>query len=405
MLFDMVFEGGGAKGTVFVGALEVFTEQGHSFGRLLGTSAGAITATLLAAGYTPAELRATLAEKEGDQSVFAGFMGPPSPFQPDEIAHSNILKLLRGFDARIIPNFLEKRIDVKLATWMATNPSMRHLFAFVERGGWYSADRFVTWFRQRLNTGSWRGGPRRFGDQTLAQFHAVTGVDLTLIASDTTAQEMLILNHRTAPDLPLAWAVRMSMSIPLLWQEVVWDAAWGSYRGGPRTGHTVVDGGLLSNFPIALLVSRDADVTAVMGPTVSDHVLGMLIDEAAPVAGAPPLAAEQTGFHLDELRTVQRLSRLVDTVLGARDKMVIDALSDFVVRLPAGGYGTTEFDMTEPRRASLLAAGRAAMQQHLDNAAASEALSFDPTAEPSMPAVPPTVRKAADRQALRILRR
>ena len=50
MKYDLVFEGGGAKGMVFVGALHVFEAQGHTYGRLLGTSAGAITATLLAAG-------------------------------------------------------------------------------------------------------------------------------------------------------------------------------------------------------------------------------------------------------------------------------------------------------------------------------------------------------------------
>jgi NTE family protein len=49
MKYDMVFEGGGAKGMVFVGAMQEFESRGHSHDRLLGTSAGAITAALLAA--------------------------------------------------------------------------------------------------------------------------------------------------------------------------------------------------------------------------------------------------------------------------------------------------------------------------------------------------------------------
>jgi predicted acylesterase/phospholipase RssA len=48
MEFDLVFEGGGAKGIVFVGAVQEFEALGHTADRLLGTSAGAITATLLA---------------------------------------------------------------------------------------------------------------------------------------------------------------------------------------------------------------------------------------------------------------------------------------------------------------------------------------------------------------------
>ena len=50
--FDLVFEGGGAKGIAFVGALEILQQNNHSWRRLVGTSAGAITATLCAAGYT-----------------------------------------------------------------------------------------------------------------------------------------------------------------------------------------------------------------------------------------------------------------------------------------------------------------------------------------------------------------
>jgi len=44
--FDMVFEGGGAKGMVFVGAQTAFERKGFVPARLIGTSAGAITATL-----------------------------------------------------------------------------------------------------------------------------------------------------------------------------------------------------------------------------------------------------------------------------------------------------------------------------------------------------------------------
>ena len=43
--YDSVFEGGGAKGMIFVGACEEFFGRGTSFNRLLGTSAGAMAAT------------------------------------------------------------------------------------------------------------------------------------------------------------------------------------------------------------------------------------------------------------------------------------------------------------------------------------------------------------------------
>lgn len=52
MKYDLVFKGGTTKGMVFVGAYDELVKRGHTAGRLPGTSAGAITAALFAAGYT-----------------------------------------------------------------------------------------------------------------------------------------------------------------------------------------------------------------------------------------------------------------------------------------------------------------------------------------------------------------
>ena len=90
----------------------------------------------------------------------------------------------------------------------------------------------------------------------------------------------------------------MSMSVPLLWPEVEWLKEWGPYHTwNPQTqqlepnditGHLIVDGGLLSNFPIALFVAEGPDVAAVVGPAHTKNVLGLLIDESLPVKDRPP---------------------------------------------------------------------------------------------------------------------
>lgn len=51
---NLVFEGGGVKGIAYGSALKVMEEKGILDGvqRVAGTSAGAITATLLAVGYS-----------------------------------------------------------------------------------------------------------------------------------------------------------------------------------------------------------------------------------------------------------------------------------------------------------------------------------------------------------------
>ena len=374
---DLVFEGGGAKGMVFVGALEeLFGSSNYSFGRLLGTSAGAITAVSLASGFTPEAMLDSLAEKdEHGKSVFEGFLGDPAPFDADAVHHSTIRKLLGELNMPFVPDFAEEKIDDWIARRLASSERGRHLYSFVERGGWFSADPFVAWMERKLNEVERDGQPRQLGASTLEEFFAATGVEMTLIAADTTWSRMLLLNHRTAPDLPVVWAARMSMSVPLLWQEVEWQAAWGPYHTWNPTserldpnniaGHVVVDGGLLSNFPISLFMADREDVAAVVGPPQHKNVLGLLIDEALPVPNCPPKPASGQSSSFTNLRTFQRLHRLINTATGAHDNMAIAAFARHVVRLPAGGYSTTQFDMTDDERDALVDAGRQAMRTFL----------------------------------------
>ncbi len=365
MRYDLVFEGGGAKGMVFVGAMQAFEARGHEVGRLLGTSAGAITAAFLAAGYDSGEMMAALNEKGGSgKSVFADFMGSPTTFSEKEIAGSQFRAYLEKVDIPGLPASLEKRVDQFILKALLKNQSYRHIFSFVERGGWYVADAFVTWMKRKMNEGTFQGQPRNFSEMTLSEFFDATGSEVSFIAADTEAQRMLILNHQTAPDLPLVWAVRMSMSIPMLWQEVIWEEKWGSYRGREMAGHSIVDGGLLSNFPIELFLSKRPDIVSLMGQKPGRGVLGLLIDEALGVDGTiARMSYDRPG--LLGLNTVKRVLKMIDTMTQAHDRQVMEAFQEVVIRLPARGYGTTEFDMTDDRREKLVAAGRKSMDEYL----------------------------------------
>ena len=402
MIYDLVFEGVGAKGFVLVGAYEAFVRRGHMPGRVLGTSAGAITAALVAAGYTPEEMVAALDERDAaGQPVMAGFLGEPAPFDQQAVRDSAIRKLLKEVNVVPFPDFLEDRVDDFIAQHLAQNQTSRHLYAFVERGGWYSADNFLTWLRGRLDAGQWRGAPRKFSAMTLEEFFAATGVELAVVASDTTAGRMLVLNHRTAPNCPLVMAVRMSMSIPLLWEEVIWQESWGTYRGRNLTGDAIVDGGMLSNFPIELFLSDDLSVVNVMGPKQDTAVLGMLIDEEAEV---PQLIAPAAAILLDidvnpsEFNTVKRIKAIVSTALGAHDKSVMDEYAQLIVRLPAKGYGVVEFDLSPQRLEALLNAGRNATALYFDLAPAA---AVAPGAEGQTPPTPSSA--VIDRRARGIL--
>jgi NTE family protein len=398
MEFDLVFEGGGAKGTVFVGAMEVFYGRGHTDGRLMGTSAGAITAVLVAAGYTVQEMSDSLAEKVDGKSVFSDFLAPSPPFPESLIYHGALSHFLQEFNIPWLPDFIENALKRAILKYLSERLPARNLFSFMELGGWYSADNFVKWLSRKMDSGELNGKKRQFSNLSLQQFFEATGKDLTLIAADTTGNMMLALNHSTAPDCPVVWAVRMSMSVPLLWQEVIWQKEWGTYRGMDISGHSIVDGGLLSNFPIELFISDLPIMTALMGPKTHDNILGLLIDDDVDVPGLQLAPKPTSGINIAELRTVQRISGLVNTMLGARDKSVIAAFESLVVRLPAKGYGLTEFDMSDERRALLVDAGRQAMKAYLNKREQQSAISF------ASPEEQPSPQEVADQVAERMLR-
>lgn len=372
MQYDLVFEGGGAKGAVFVGAIQEFERRKHTGRRFVGTSAGAITATLMAAGYTAADLLAVTRERTAEgKPRFSTFMDIAVAFQQEDIEKSLTQEIFNRVELSLVPGWIEKQVDRALLSELMKMSVYRELFSFVECGGLYAGAAFLAWLREKLDAGN-----RHLADATFKEFNQKTGADLSVVASDTTGHQMLVLNHRTTPNCPVAWGVRMSMSIPFIWQEVHWNSAWGTYLGKPLDDHSIVDGGVLSNFPLRLLTSRDPDVVAVMGDTDPDAApnLGLLIDETLPVPNAGQPAAPRADDslkadllqHTKRLRTVQRIKCLVDTMTGSFDQRIIDTHGREVCRLPAGGYGTTEFDMSDQRMTALIEAGRAAMKAFFD---------------------------------------
>lgn len=361
-LFDMVFEGGGAKGSAFVGALEVLEANGHRHRRLIGTSAGAITATLVAAGYTPQELRNAVTERRDGRPRFASFMDQPAEadFTPMQREGSVTMGLLKQADVPGLPSLIDDALDRTLLNAFLKLPHYRQLFSLVECGGLFAGNKFLEWIREKLVAKGIRPGT------TLRVFAQEKRADLSLVVSDTSDVEMLVLNHRTAPDCPVEWAVRMSMSIPFVWREVVWQKEWGKYRGKEKAGNIIVDGGVLSNFPIRLIADMDPLIAEIMGPTDPQGAgnLGLLVDENLPVPGAtngdaPP---ELRG----QIRTVQRVSRLIDTMTQAQDNVFIQKHEKDICRVPAKGYGTTEFDMEASRLEALVEGGRRAASAFLE---------------------------------------
>jgi NTE family protein len=164
---NLVFEGGGVKGVAYVGALQVLEERGvrSRIGAVAGTSAGAITAALVAAGYSAVELKTAMMALD-----------------------------LRSFeDGR-----LEGPVRI------------------LEKYGWYKGDAFLAWLHARIadKLGS--------ADATFADLQQATQVDLRVVATDLSTHRPVTFGPASTPHVAVATAVRMSMSIPLFFAAVSW---------------------------------------------------------------------------------------------------------------------------------------------------------------------------------------
>lgn len=354
---DIVFEGGGARGLALNGAMVELEKRGYSIGRLVGTSAGSITATLVAVGYRGDELWNVGRERlPSGASRMTDFLRVPSGFTEEELQRSL-------FGAGMLhPTAIEwigRRLELAAVRGLLHLAPFAKLFSFAERGGLYSADGFVAWLAERLDANG-----RAASHLTLTQLFAKTGVDLTLVASDTTARGYLVLNHRTAPELPILSAVRMSMSIPFLWPEVIWAKEWGAYCGTRIDGHAIVDGGVVSNLGLRFLVSDEPWIERVMGrmPDPLDHVLALVLDGSKPVPGADIVGGERGERALP---VFERIERVFETALEANDNAEEAAYEPVVCRLPTKGFGTLEFGMTDEQVVTLMRGGAAALDAWL----------------------------------------
>jgi len=308
---DLVLEGGGVKGIALAGALAVLEDRGFEAQKLAGAPAGAIAATLYAAGYSAEELRQELLALD-----------------------------FRSFED---------------TGWEDRLPLVGKGVSILGDQGIYEGEAFLAWMRALLE----RKGKRTFGDL----IREASGDDLAdryrvqVIASDLSARRLLRL-PRDAPllgiepdDLDIAWAVRMSMSIPIFFEPVRWQ--------NPRTGeeHLIVDGGVLSNFPVWLF-----DCDGEPGwPT-----FGLLLTEPEPretVAGRVPRAEPE---HGGVRALVTYLKSLVSTMLEAHDRLYLEG-ADYARTIPIGtlGVGTVEFDLSRERSDALYQEGRRAAEEFL----------------------------------------
>lgn len=288
MKADAVFEGGGVKGVALIGAISEMEEHGYQWEQLAGTSAGSIVAALLSVGYTSKEL----------------------------------------YDVFLQLNYT---IFLKRKGWSRI-PIAGSLYQLLRHKGLYPGVEVEKFMDQLLR----KKGILKFGDLPKDK--------LRIIASDITSGRMIILpddlpSYNLDPlDFPIARAVRMSSSIPFFFQP--------AHIMKGRQEHLIVDGALLSNFPVWLFDVPDEPEWPTFGFRLSDQ---SKINQPNNIKGLPSFS-----------------KALLATMLDAHDRVHVDqAHAVRTIFIPTRGIRTTQFDMKEDTKLQLYESGQSAANKFL----------------------------------------
>lgn len=310
---DLVLSGGGVKFIGLVGAIVALMDAGYSVQRVSGVSGGSVVGAIVAAA------------SNGDQLTGA---------QVKELAMS-----------------------VPLHKWRDAGPVpiVGPLWGFLCGTGLYRGDVAHDWIRSELkNLGVTTFGDLAYDDPNLFEerrYRAVVSV------TDLTTEQMVRLPwdcrrvYGLDPDeLSVADAVRASMSIPFFYRPAALINAHG-------VRSTLVDGGVLSNFPIDSFDRPDGrpPLWPTFGVTVMpkfDEGLGEMV----------PAVKSLRMFGQSAL-----LEKLLTTMLVGHDQthLSLPWVKARAIQVDSTDVGVLDFDVSRSQLEKLYDNGYAAAQQFL----------------------------------------
>lgn len=297
MRYDLVAEGGGVKIAGLVGAMYSIESKGFEPSHLAGTSAGAIITSLRAAGYTPDELKIIMSQVNFKDFLDNG--GILSSKIWNITVHKGLYKGNKFFQ------FMEELL----------------------------ADKGVRTFKDLLSD-----DPADHDDNKYRWKFKCYAADISLERLITLPDDASLYGIKP-DDLSVALAVRMSMSIPFFFRPVVLDRS------------RIVDGGVISNFPIWTFDSHDESPA---WPT-----FGLLLEEKG---GSFKEEPTDVGFMPHNM-----FLAMFRTMMKANDRRFIrpDDFEQRTIKIPTLGVGTIDFDLSTEKKEALFHSGRKAAEEFL----------------------------------------
>jgi NTE family protein len=312
---DLVLEGGGVKGTGLVGAITALSSapDPYTFHRVAGTSAGAIVASLLAAGYDSAALNTIMSDLD---------------FSQFEDAHG------------VLGHF--ERVSEGIG--------------LLVHEGLFPGQFLHDWVRETLaakNVHTW--GDLKQDDPGSA-LPPAQRYRLVVVVSDVSRGRMLRLpwDYQSLlgldPDSqPVADAVRASAGIPFFFRPLHLKADPAVTAGHGEILAT--DGGMLSNFPVDIFDRNDGEPSR--WPT-----FGVKLSARQPITAAD---------WDPDASPLQLAKSLLATMQSAHDQAHVDdaSVAARTVFVDTTGYNATDFHLTSADKQKLFDNGLAAGQKFL----------------------------------------
>lgn len=292
MKADLVCKGGGIRGISLVGAISCFENNGYTWNRLAGTSIGAIIASLIAVGYTSKELTKIILEL--DFSLFN---------------NKNKLSYI---------------------------PILGEITSFIYNKGLYTGNEAESFLRTLYQA----KGKLKFKDILING-----DSKLKIIACDVSRKRLLILPNDLKEygidplDFDIAKAVRMSMGIPFYYNPV-------QLKYHNKTSY-IVDGGIVSNFPIWIFDNGDSP----RWPTFGLNIYG---DEEN-------VDLKKLPSFLKYSLNVAQTSLIADDIGFLHNK---DAVR--IINIPTLGVKPTDFKLLQDKKNSLYKSGYNSAQRFLE---------------------------------------
>ena len=305
---NLAIEGGGVKGIAYGGSLEVLSQarilEKNKLKRVAGTSAGSMTAALIALGYT----------------------------------YQDVLTILNGLD-------LEK----------FKQGGCTGLIRLFREFGWYSGDYYLDWFRCQVKN---KTGNANTTFQELHERNQGLGLpDLYVVTTDLTHAQWRVLSYETVPCMPVADAIRISGSLPFFWNALRFDL--NDFKLTPEGcrppakkphGDVFSDGGVLLNYPIPVF---DTAYFVNGGDPHAEEInlktLGLYLED--------PPGQQTLNLKIDSLPDYAKA--LAETYLQSQvdyfDHNPCD--QERSVRIDNLGIPTTDFDLTPEQKRELIRSG------------------------------------------------